>query len=277
VTVMTRRRKSTAVMILAVALLGVGCGHGGGTRTSAGKVVEAKSIAPVYDVRDDPATRQRRAREQKLGLAVNRLQSGDAAAADKLVDEVLRQDPKMVDAYTVRGLVRDRLGDPAGAGEAYRKAAELAPQQGEALNNYGAWLCGNGYAAEALVWFDRAVAAPGYRTPAAALANAGGCALGAGQGERAVGDLRKALELDPTNAYALESMARLEFGQRHYFEARAFSERRLAAAPATASVLQLAIQIEQGLGDRTAASRYQQRLVKEFPRTTTANPGAKAL
>lgn len=273
---MTRRRELTAVLVLAIALLGAGCNHGG-TRTSAGKVVAAKSIAPTYDVHDDPATRQRRGREEKLGLAVNRLQAGDPAAADALVREVLKQDPKMVDAYTVQGLVRDRLGDPAGAGEAYRKAAELAPQQGETLNNYGAWLCGNGYAAEALVWFDRAIAAPGYRTPAAALANAGGCALGAGQGERARDDLRKALGLDPTNAYALESMARLEFGQRHYFEARAFSERRLAAAPATASVLQLAIQIEQGLGDRTAASRYQQRLVKEFPQTTTANPGAKAL
>ncbi|HYG05715.1 MAG TPA: type IV pilus biogenesis/stability protein PilW [Stenotrophomonas sp.] len=261
------------MLLIAVALSTAGC-KSGPRATRVGKVTD---VAPRYDIHDDPATKQRLARQEKLGLAINRLQGGDVAAADRLVREVLRQDPALVDAYTVQALVLAHQGNPQAAGEAYRKAAELAPDQGETLNNYGAWLCGNGYPAEALVWFDRALAAPNYRTPAAALANAGGCALQSGQPERAATDLRKALQLDPANAYALESMARYEYAQRHYFEARAFSERLLAAAPATASVLQLAIQIEQGLGDMAAASRYQQRLVKEFPQTTTANPGAKAL
>ncbi|HEY9256101.1 MAG TPA: type IV pilus biogenesis/stability protein PilW [Stenotrophomonas sp.] len=270
---MTRRRELTVLLLIATVLTAAGCDTA--TRsTRPGKVTD---VAPRYDIRDDPATKQRLARQEKLGLALNRLQGGDVAAADALVREVLKQDPRLPEAYTVLALVRDQQGDEAAAGDAYRKAAELAPDQGDTLNNYGAWLCGNGFAAEALVWFDRALAAPGYRTPAAALANAGGCALQSGQAERAAEDLRKALQLDPANGYALESMARLEFGRRHYFEARAFSERRLAAAPATASVLQLAIQIEQGLGDKAAASRYQQRLVKEFPSTATANPGAQAL
>lgn len=261
-------------MLIAVVLSAAGCASG--PRTTAGKVKSVQSIAPRYDIGDDAATKQRLARQEKLGLAVNRLQTGDVAAADALVREVLKQSPRLADAYTVQALVRDQQGNPAAAGEAYRKAAELAPDQGDTLNNYGAWLCGNGFAAEALVWFDRALAAPNYRTPESALANAGGCALQSGQPERAAEDLRKALALDPNNAYALESMARSEYGQGRYFEARAFNERRLAAAPATASVLQLAIQIEQGLGDKAAASRYQQRLVKEFP-PTAANPGAKAL
>lgn len=273
---MTRRHELTLLLLIATVLVTAGCGTGS-RNAKAGKVKRIESVAPRYDVRDDPATRQRLARQEKLGLAVNRLQGNDIAAADALVREVIKQDPRLADAYTVQALVRDRQGDAAGAGEAYRKAAELAPDQGDTLNNYGAWLCGNGFAAEALVWFDRALAAPNYRTPAAALANAGGCALQSGQGERAASDLDKALQLDPTNAYALESMARYQVSQRHYFEARAFNERRLAAAPATASVLQLAIQIEQGLGDKAAASRYQQRLVQEFPQTSTANPGAKAL
>ncbi len=273
---MTRRHELTLLLLIATALLAAGCGTGSRS-TKAGKVKKIESVAPRYDVRDDPATRQRLQRQEKLALAISRLQTGDPAAADVLVREVLKQDPRSADAYTVQALVRDQLGDAKGAGEAYRKAADLAPEQGDTLNNYGAWLCGNGFAAEALVWFDRALAAPNYGTPAAALANAGGCALQSGQPERALNDLTKSLQLDPTNAYALESMARYQVAQRRYFEARAFIERRLAAAPATASVLQLAIQIEQGLGDKAAASRYQQRLVQEFPQTTTANPGAKAL
>src|SRR3546814_13686515 len=67
------------------------------------------------------------------------------------------------------------------AGGYYARAAELAPEQGTALNNYGAWLCGNGRAAESLAWFDRALADPIYRQRASALANSGSFALKAGQ------------------------------------------------------------------------------------------------
>ncbi|REN20808.1 type IV pilus biogenesis/stability protein PilW, partial [Mycobacterium tuberculosis] len=72
-------------------------------------------------------------------------------------------------------------GNDAEAGQLYAKAAELGPERGDVLNNYGAWLCAHGRPAESLVWFDRALQAPGYTTPASALANAGGCALDAGQ------------------------------------------------------------------------------------------------
>lgn len=170
-------------------------------------------------------------------------------------------------------LIQGARGDVAGSGASYRRAAELAPQRGDVLNNYGAWLCANGSPAESLIWFDRALTDRTYASPASALGNAGGCALKAGQPERAVSDLRKALELDPANPYALESMARSEAGRRNYFEARAFIERRLAAASVTASVLQLAIQIEQGLGDKVAAGRYHQRLVKDFLTQRPPTPG----
>ncbi len=61
------------------------------------------------------------------------------------------------------------------------------------------------------------------------------------------------------------AMADSEYRAGHYFEARAFSERRLAAAPASPHVLQLASQIEQKLGDTAAAARYVQRIGAEFP------------
>ncbi|MET0655236.1 MAG: tetratricopeptide repeat protein, partial [Pseudoxanthomonas sp.] len=131
------------------------------------------------------------------------------------------------------------------------------------------------FPAESLVWFDRAISAPGYATPESALANAGGCALKTGQYERADRDLRNALSISPRNAYALASRAESEYRQGRYFEARAFTERRLAAAPASPAVLQLAADIEEKLGDKAAASRYVQRLRAEFPEVVTANPGEK--
>ena len=99
---------------------------------------------------------------------------------------------------------------------------------------------------------------------AGALANAGDCAARAGQDPRAERDLRAALELDPGSVIALGAMAQLAYRRGDAFEARAFSQRRLAAGPADAAALQLASQIEQELGDRAAAERYMSRMRAEF-------------
>lgn len=261
-------------LLLAVSLGLAGCG---GRNAKAGKVRDIEQVAPDYDFRDNASVKARYALQENLGLAASRLRAGDLVRAEQSARKALAQSPGSVDAYTLLAVIADRRGDAAAAGEYYRKVTELAPTQGAGMNNYGAWLCANGHPAEALLWFDRALAAPGYATPASALANAGGCALLVGQGERAERDLRKALSLEPNNAYALEAMTRNEVAHGRYFEARAFSQRRLSAAAATASVLQLAVQIEQRLGDMAAAGRYQQRLRKEFPDTATTTPGASAL
>lgn len=265
------RAIALAMLVLFVA---TGCSRLTFVRQSA-KRSGSEQVAPQYSVGDSAATHQRLAAQERLSLAAQRLRSGDLEAAEREVKAALKTSPTSADAYTLLAVIEDKRGNAAQAGSHYKRAAELAPNQGGALNNYGAWLCGNGFPAESLVWFDRALAAPGYASPASALANAGGCALQTGQYERAGRDLRQALSLDPGNAYALASMAESEYRQHRYFEARAFTERRLAAAPANPSVLQLASNIEEKLGDRVAASRYVQRLRAEFPEMVTANPGDK--
>lgn len=265
------RLRNAMVLAVMLASATAGCSRLSFVRPSS-KSIPFPEAQAEYHVRDSAATKQRLATQDHLRLATQRLSSGDLATAEREVKILLKDDPGSADAYTLLAVIRGRQGDSAQAGDYYKRAAELAPAQGGVLNNYGAWLCANGFPAEALVWFDRALAAPGYATPAAALANAGGCALRTGQYERAGRDLRQALSLDPDNSYALASMADNEYRQGRYFEARAFTERRLAAAPADPDVLQLATDIETKLGDKAAASRYVQRLRAEFP-SVTANPG----
>ena len=269
---MARVRRPDAVLMLLVAatLVLAGCGTGQ-QNARTGSVRKVQQVAASYDVKGDRQARKRTKFRESLGAAVDQLREGRLDEADRSARTALKLQPDSPDAYTVLAAIAGRRGQVEEAGRLYRRATEMAPGQGAVLNNYGAWLCGNGYPAEALVWFDRALADPQYSTPAAALANAGDCALDAGQGARAQRDLRRALELDPVNAVALQSMARLAYSAGRHFEARAFSQRRLAAAPATRSVLQLAIHIEEGLGDKAAASRYQQRLREEFPHDAAMN------
>lgn len=263
-------RNTGLLLLLAGVLVISSCG--GGRNAKVGSVRSVQQVAPSYDVRDNKQARERMRYQEYLRISADRLGRGELDEALKHARSAQKLEPSVADAYTVQAVIEGRRGNTEQAGLLYRKAVDMAPDQADVLSNYGAWLCGSGHPAEALVWFDRVLRDADYPGRGEALANAGGCALEAGQLERAARDLREALRLRPDNPYALESMARSEFGAGRYFEARAFYQRRLAAAPATVSVLQLAIQIEDGLGDKVAASRYQQRLREEFPSVATSNP-----
>lgn len=262
-----RLRSAIAVAVIA-ALLSAGCARMSRKFTFMRPDVSRKDytqVAPDYDVGGSNRRSGTLAALDRLALAEQRLQAGDLAQAKAEASAALKVDPKSADAHAMLGLIADRAGRRAEAGGHYAKAAELAPTRGAMANNYGAWLCGNGRALESLSWFDRALADPTYGTPLMARANAGSCAVDAGQAARAERDLRQVLEQDPGNAVALEAMARSAFGAGRYMEARAFSERRLAAGDASRAMLLQAAEIERKLGDAAASARYAQRARTEFP------------
>jgi len=215
-------------------------------------------VAPDYNVRENPDEKRRVAMLDALGLAGVALQRGDLASAEAQARAALKIEPKSADAYTVLAVIAGQRGQRDLAGKNYAKAVQLAPGDGDALNNYGAWLCANGRAAESLAQFSAALQDPGYTTPAAALGNAGACALRAGQASLAEENLRRALQFDPNNVAALGAMAQLRFNQAQFLDARAFMQRRLVAAPADRDSLLLAAQIEDRMGDAAAAARYRQ-------------------
>jgi type IV pilus assembly protein PilF len=258
------RPRDTAIALLAASVVLAGC-----SRLTFVKPDPDRNgydqVTPDYDVREDPHEAERLLARERVAAAAHALQAGDLAQAAQLAQQALDGDRSQADAHTVLALVAERQGRAQEAGEHYAAAVKLAPASGIALNNYGVWLCGAGRAAESLPLFDRALADPAYPTRARALANAGSCAQRAGQPARAERDLRQALDLDPAEPTALAAMARVEYAAGDYLQARAFSERRLAAAAATPEVLQLASQIEQKLGDAAASARYVQRMRDEFP------------
>ncbi|MGJ4801727.1 tetratricopeptide repeat protein [Luteimonas sp. SDU82] len=229
-------------------------------------------VAPEYSFKETRESRARLEARRQVSLADRHLRSGEVDAAAAAAAAAVKADASLPEPHTMLGLVAMRQGKPEVAGRHYAEAARLGPS-GSTYNNYGAWLCGNGRAAESLRWFDDAMGDPAYGDRAGVLANAGSCAARAGMHERVERDLRAALELDPVNAVALEAMAAHAFGQGRHLEARAFSERRLAAAPATPATLELASRIEEQLGDTVAATRYVQRLRTEFPQARNAIPG----
>ena len=263
-----------AGMVVA-ALAAAGCSRLSFIKPSAARGA-SEQVAPTYDFSDNSRSRKGRS-EGSVRVHLLRgeqaLNRGLFADAEAEARKALKIDEGSELAHTLLALALDRQDRAGEAGRHYARAAELAPASGAALNNYGSWLCLNGRAPESMAWFDRALADRSYANPESALANAGACAVAGGQPARAERDLRAALRLDPVNGVALEALARHLYGRGEYFEARAFSQRRLDAARATPAALLLASQIEEKLGDKAAAARYVQRLRTEFPQTQAVLPG----
>lgn len=266
-----RHKGGVALLVLAT-LGGAACSRLTFVKADPGRG-DYERTAQDVDVRESREAKQRSAARNRIAMAQQHLERGDLDAAEAEARQAVKLQGDSADAHTLLAVIAEGRGRATEAGGHYQRAAELAPSNGGVLNNYGAWLCGNGRAAESLAWFDRALAAPGYATPGSALANAGTCAEQAGQPGRVERDLRAAIGFDPGNAVALAGLARHEFRAGRYMDARAFSQRRLAAAPADARALILASQIEEKLGDTTAAAGYVRRLREEFPGVAPGNLG----
>lgn len=214
-----------------------------------------------------------RAVRTNLGLAESYMRNNDYETALAKLHKAEGLDPHSADVQSMLGLLYASIRRPEQADEYYSKSVKLAPHEGGILNNYATWLCRSRRSAESLEWFDRALDDPFYKTQAMALANAGRCAVDAKAFERADGYFRRALELDGSLADVLQDMAALSLERGDFMRARAFVQRREAAGPVGAVLLELAAKVEDGLGDREAAQRYRGRLVQEFPEYRSSLPG----
>lgn len=202
---------------------------------------------------------RQRERDRLLVQAGQAFAAGQLEQAERLARRVTAQDRTDPDGLTLLAVIHAAQGQQELAGRMYQQALSLSPRRGDLLNNYGAWLCGQGESAEALVLFDRALLDPQAPLPDLT-ANIGICAQKSGQWQRAEQALRQALAYDPDHPEVLLAMAHLQLEHGDAMAARAFYQRRLAAAPADVSVLKLAVQVEEQLGDKAAAEHHKLRL-----------------
>jgi len=199
-------------------------------------------------------------------LAQQYLMNGDLEIALVKVNKALEFDPNYVPAHTVAAVIYDRINDLSNAELHYRKAQALSPDKGDTNNNLGWFLCDrDGKPAEAMTYFQKAVADPFYQTPAVAWTNAGTCLVRSKDLAGAEVDFRKALDIDRQNAEALYQLANVLYLQNDAFRARAFLQRFDALGQPTAASLKLGHDIESRLGNRDAALNYGRRLQSQFP------------
>lgn len=206
-----------------------------------------------------------RAAALNLELGIDYLRKGNLAQAKEKIDRSLAQDPRNASTHSIAGMLYDQLGDEKKAESHYDRAISLGPEDSEIRNNYAVYLCQKGkYSKGEKLALDAAENAL-YKTPEAALLNAGTCARRAGELQRAEAHYRKALQVRPKFAPALFEMADMQFQQTQYVSARAFLQRYMEIGRTTPATLWLGHRIERSLGHTAEAQHYARRLKSEYP------------
>jgi len=260
----SRRACLLAALLLAGSGLLAGCATSGsglpGDRASA----SAERRTPVARANTRPATENAETRRGNSDVLVELGQRyyarGEYQIALEKLQSALNIDPRSANAHTVIAILYETIGDGSKAAEHYRRSVQLAPRNGDVLNNHGSWLCRQGRFDDADAHFRRALADPFYRTPESALANAGTCALAAGRHQAGGDYLRQVLARRPDDPQALVGLAEVAFRDGDLMRARAFLQRAEAQVELGRAALELAVRVEEGLGDSRAAAAYRARL-----------------
>jgi type IV pilus assembly protein PilF len=87
--------------------------------------------------------RQHRAAVYNTELGVAYLQRGALALAKEKLDQAQRENPDSPSVQSARALLFERLGEPARAERAFRRALALAPHDPDYQNDYAVYLCSN--------------------------------------------------------------------------------------------------------------------------------------
>ncbi len=229
--------------------------------------------SPGKDVKtaSDQTDTSRRA-NVRLELASAYFASAQYTTALDEVKQAIAMEPKMSEAYNLRGLIYAAMGDDRLAEDSFRFALQLDPHSGDVMQNYGWYQCLMKRYAQANELFEQALAQPQYRDTTRTLLTQGVCQARAGQLPDAERTLQRAFALDPGNPAIAINYADVLY-QRGETDRARFYVKRVNADPkqVSAQSLWLAARIEYRAGNRPGANDFGQQLRDKFPKSREAN------
>jgi type IV pilus assembly protein PilF len=194
-------------------------------------------------------------------------QAGNPAAALEHLALALEIDSRFHQANSVRGLVYASLREFAKAEADFARALSRAPDDPEVNNNYGWFLCETGKEVQSIAYFLKALKDPLYETPDRAYANAGSCALKAGDLDKAQGYLLQAIRLSRDGAVSARlALAKIFYRRGVFSESRVYLGDVLRLMePPTAEALWLGLRLERKLGNTGAEGGFAAQLRSRYP------------
>lgn len=181
-------------------------------------------------------------------------------------------DPSVPQAYEMRALIYDAMGDTARTESNYRIALDREPNNGSLLHNYAWYLCRKGQYPAADALFERASQLPQSIATSKTLLVRGVCQMRAGLYTEAEATLKRSYEMDPANpatAFNLSSTLyrRNELERARFYIGRVNSQEEQV----TAVSLWLAARIERRLGNSDGVREFGSQLRRRFPAARETN------
>ncbi|OGO94020.1 MAG: type IV pilus biogenesis/stability protein PilW [Coxiella sp. RIFCSPHIGHO2_12_FULL_42_15] len=165
------------------------------------------------------------AAQTSANLGLRYLMSGDLVKAKASLLQAMRDDPQSASVWYSMGYYQEATGDVAQAETDYRRAIALAPHSGEAINDYGTFLCRQGRYQEAITQFSKAVLSNNYLYVAEAYENAGLCALLIPDKPLAKNFFLKAIDHNPALKNSVLELAQLYFEEGNSYKAKFYLAR----------------------------------------------------
>lgn len=256
-----RKRWQTSViaLLLAPALLLTGCASSKTDKTAAGDDM------PVSPYRANVQADAQKRADIRLQLAVGYYEQRQFAVTVEEAGLALQAVPDFSEAYGMRALAFMEMGRSRQAEADFRQALNLSPGNPDFANNYGWFLCNNSRAAEAIPYFEAAVAQPAYRSPGKALANAGACSLKLQNAAAAERYFAQAFQYEPASLATNVNLTRIYFDRNEFERARFHIGLAAKNDVLNVDALWLAIKIERKLGNQSAENELAVQLRRRYP------------
>lgn len=208
----------------------------------------------------------------RLELASTYYAQGQLTTALDELKQAEAIDPSLPEAYEMRALIYDAMGDAPRTEASYQQALSLNDRNGSVLHNYGWYLCRKGQFAEADALFERAANLPQSVSTSKTLLARGVCQIRAGLFPEAEKTLVRSYEMDPANPATAFNLASVLHRRGEQERARFYIRRVNAqASQVTAESLWLAIRIEQRMGNQDGVRELGDQLRSRYPSSREVN------
>jgi type IV pilus assembly protein PilF len=207
----------------------------------------------------------KKAAVSRIELGFNYLESGNSSKAKQNFEKAMRLAPELATSHLAIAYYYQTVGELNKTHAAYLQGIASVQQQGDLLNNYGAFLCSLRRYDEALQYFKRAIAQPDYYQTAASYENAGLCALQAEDKNQAYEFFQRATEHQPLRYQATLQLAKLEIAQGDRANARLRLHRFHQRYGYQLNSITLLIELEKQDNNWSMVNKYEHLLERQLP------------
>lgn len=205
------------------------------------------------------------AAKTRMSLGLTYLQNNNYTQAKKNLDKALEFNPRSADVQFAMAYYYQLVGDNLRAEEYYETAIDLAPNNGDIANSYGAFKCQNGDYKKAKAYFFDAINNRLYANAAQTYENLALCAQSQGKLDEAIGYFQDALKHQPARGKSLFLLSELYTVSEQWELAESTLRKYERVAKVTPDSLWLAYEIAKGKGDLETAKGYGEMMMSLFP------------